>query len=71
MLNKFSDSDSIKSVCTVFTSRAYKCYTPTVIIDSDAHKFSKEAKYLGFTFNDSKCDDSDIIAANEIIVWKP
>ena len=48
----------IKSVCTVFKPKAYKRFTPTVFIGDDALKFTKEAKYLGFTFNDSKCDDS-------------
>ena len=50
----------IKSVCTVFKPKAYKRFTPTVFIGDDALKFTKEAKNLGFTFNDSKCDDSDM-----------
>ena len=41
----------IKSVCTVFKSKSYKRFTPTVFIGDDALKFTKEAKYLGFTFN--------------------
>ena len=52
----------IKSVCTGFKPKAYKRFTPTVIEDGDdALKFIKEAKYLGFTFNDSKYDDSDML----------
>ena len=51
----------IKSVCTVFKPKAYKRFTPTVFIGDDALKFTKEAKYLGFTFNDSKCDDSNML----------
>ena len=43
-----------KSICTVFKPKAYKRFTPTVFIGDDALKFTKEAKYLGFTFNDSK-----------------
>ena len=34
-----------------FYTKAYKRFTPTVFIGSDALKFTKEAKYLGFTFN--------------------
>ena len=45
--------NSIKSVCTVFKPKAYKRFTPTVFIFDDALKFTQEAKYLGFTFNDS------------------
>ena len=44
----------IKSVCTVFKPKAYKLYLPTVFTGSDALKFIKESKYLGFTFSDSK-----------------
>ena len=51
----------IKSVCTVFKPKAYKLYLPTVFIGSDALKFIKESKYLGFTFNDSKNDDCDML----------
>ena len=48
-------------VCTAFKPKAYKRFTPTVFIGDDALKFNKKAKYLGFTFNDSKCDDSDML----------
>ena len=41
------------SVCTVF-----KRYVPTIFISSDVIKFTKDAKYLVFTFNGSKYDDS-------------
>ena len=51
----------IKSVCTVFQLNVYKRFTPTVFIGDVALKFTKEAKYLGFTFNDSKYDDSDML----------
>ena len=42
-------------LCTVFKPKAYKLYFPTVFIGSDALKFIKESKYLGFTFSDD-CD---------------
>ena len=45
----------------VFKPKAYKPFIPTVFIGDDALKFVKEAKYLGCTFNDSKCDDSDML----------
>ena len=51
----------IKSVCTVFKPKAYKLYLLTVFIGSDALKFTKESKYLGFTFSDSKSDDCDML----------
>ena len=44
----------IKSVCIVFKPKAYKLYLPIVFNGSDALKFIKESKYLGFTFSDSK-----------------
>ena len=44
-----------------FIPKAYKRFTPTVFIGSDALKFTKEAKYLNFTSNDLKCDDSDTL----------
>ena len=44
-----------------FYTKAYKRFTPTVFIGSDALKFTRKAKYLGFTINDSKCDDSDML----------
>ena len=44
-----------------FKPKAYKRFIPTVFIGDDALKFTKEAKYLGFAFNDSKCDDSDML----------
>ena len=34
----------------VFKPKAYKRFTLTVFIGDDALKFTKEAKYLGFTF---------------------
>ena len=46
----------IKSVCTVFKPKAYKLYLPKVFIGSDPIKFSKESKYLGFTFIYDDCD---------------
>ena len=60
----------IKSVCTVFKPKAYKRFTPTVFIGDDALKFTKEAKYLGFTFNDSKCDDSDMLRQMRLLYAK-
>ena len=51
----------IKSVCMVFKPKVYKRFTPTVFTGDEALKCTKEAKYLGFTFNDSKCDDSDML----------
>ena len=53
--------NSIKSVCTVFRSKAYKLYLSTVFIGSDALKFLNESKYLDFTFSDSKSDDCDML----------
>ena len=41
----------INSVCTVFKPKTYKRFTPKVFIGDDALKFTKEAKYFGFTFN--------------------
>ena len=60
----------IKSVCTVFKPKAYKRFTPTVFIGDDALKFTREAKYLGFTFNDSKCDDSDMLRQMRLLYAK-
>ena len=60
----------IKSVCTIFKPKAYKRFTPTVIIGDDALKFTKEAKYLGFTFNGSKCDDSDMLRQMRLLYAK-
>ena len=48
----------IKSVCTVFKPNAYKRFTSTDFIGDDALKFAKKAKYLGFTFNDSKSNQN-------------
>ena len=62
--------NSIKSVCTVFKPKAYKQFTPTVFIGNDSLKFTKEAKYLGFTFNDSKCDDSDMLRQMRLLYAK-
>ena len=60
----------IKSVCTVFKPKSYKLYLPTVFIGSDALKFTKESKYLGFIFSDSKSDDCDIyVKTNETILY--
>ena len=44
-----------------FLSKSVRRFSLTVVIDVDALNFTKEAKYLGFTFNDSKCDDSDML----------
>ena len=60
----------IKSVCTVFKPKTYKRFTPTVFIGDVALKFTKEAKYLGFTFNDSKCDDSDMLRQMRLLYAK-
>ena len=60
----------IKSVCTVFKPKAYKLYLPTVFIGSDALKFIKESKYLGFTFNDSKSDDCDMLRQMRLLYAK-
>ena len=60
----------IKSVCTVFKPKAYKRFTPTVFIGDNALKFTKEAKYLGFTFSDSKCDDSDMLRQMRLLYAK-
>ena len=60
----------IKSVCTVFKPKVYKRFTPTVLIGDDTFKFTKEAKYLGFTFNDSKCDDSDMLRQMRLLYAK-
>ena len=49
----------IKSVC--YKPKSYKQYLPTVFIGCDALKFIKDSKYLGFTFNDSRCDDSEML----------
>ena len=48
----------------------YKRFTPTVFIGDDALIFTKEAKYLGFTFNDSKCDDSDMLRQMSLLYAK-
>ena len=42
----------------------------TVFIGDDALNFTKEAKYLGFTFNDSKCDDSDMLRQMRLLYAK-
>ena len=60
----------IKSVCTVFKPKAYKLYLPTVFIGSDALKFIKESKYLGFTFSDSKSDDCDMLRQMRLLYAK-
>ena len=62
--------DPIKSVCTVFKPIAYKRFTPTDFIGDDALTFTKEAKYIGFTFNDSKCDDSDMLRQMRLLYAK-
>ena len=51
-----TDNDILfNHIKSVFKPKAYKQFTPTVFIGDDALRFTKEAKYLGFTFNDSKC----------------
>ena len=60
----------IKSICTVFKPKAFKRFIPTVFIGDDPLKFTKEAKYLGFTFNDSKCDDSDMLRQMRLLYAK-
>ena len=60
----------IKLVCTVFKLKAYKRFTPTVFIGDDALKFTKEAKYLDFTLNNSKCDDSDTLRQMRLLYVK-
>ena len=60
----------IKSVCTVFKPKAYKRFTPKVFIGDDALKFTRETKYSGFTFNDSKCDDSDLLRQMRLLYAK-
>ena len=62
--------NSIKSLCTVFKPKAYERFTPTVFIGDDALKFTREAKYLGFTFNNSKCDDSDMLRQMRLLYAK-
>ena len=59
------------SVCTVFKPKAIsKLYLPTVFIGSDALKFIKESKYLGFTFSDSKSDDCDMLRQMRLLYAK-
>ena len=71
-----TDSDNdilfnpVKSVYTFFKLKAYKRFTPTVFIGDDALKFTTEAKYLGFTFNDFKCDDSDMLRKIRLLYAK-
>ena len=60
----------IKSVCTVFKPKAYKLYLPTVFIGSDALKFMKKSKCLGFTFSDSKSDDCDMLRQMRLLFAK-
>ena len=54
----------ITSVCTVFKSKAYKLYIPTVFSGHKALQYISESKYLEFSFSDSKCDAT----SNEISV---
>ena len=61
----------LNQLITVFKTKAYKQFTPTVFIGDDALKFIKEAKYLGFTFNYSKCDDSDMLRQMGLLYAKP
>ena len=60
-----SDNDilfnPIKSICTIFKPKAYKLYLPPVFFGSDALKYVADTKSLGFSFCDSKQDDSDIL----------
>ena len=58
------------SVCAVFKPKVYKLYFPTVFIGSDALKFIKESKYLGFTFDDSKSDDCDMLRQMRLLYAK-
>ena len=51
----------ITSVCTVFKPKAYKQYLPNDFIGKKALKYISDSKYLGFSFSDSKCDDSDML----------
>ena len=51
----------IKSICTVFKSKGYKLYLPTVFIGQEALKYVSESKYLSFSFSDSKRDDCDML----------
>ena len=60
----------IKSVCTVFKSKAYKLYLPTIFIGTDALKFIKESKYLGFTFSVWKSDDCDMLRQMRLLYAK-
>ena len=46
------------------------CHCFYTININDALKFTKEAKYLGFTFNDSKCDDSDMLRQMRLLYAK-
>ena len=60
----------VKSMYTVFIPKAYKLYLPTVFIGSDALIFILESKYLGFTFNDSKSDDCDMLRQMRLLYSK-
>ena len=60
----------IKSVCIVFKPKAYKRFTPTAFIGDDALKFTKESQYLGFTFNEFKCDDSGMLRQMRLLYAK-
>ena len=55
---------------TVFKPKAYQLYLPTVFIGSDALKFNKESKHLGFTFSDSKSDDCDMLQQMRLLYAK-
>ena len=59
------------SQCVLFSKpKAYKLYLPTVFIGSDALKFIKESKFLGFTFSDSKSDDCDMLRQMRLLYAK-
>ena len=49
---------------------AYKRFIQTICIGDGELKFTNEAKYLGFTFNDSKCDDSDMLRQIRLLYAK-
>ena len=47
--------------CVVFLNQKLIKIYSNFFIATNVLKFTKETKHLDFTFNDSKCDDSDIL----------
>jgi hypothetical protein len=50
-----------KSVCLIFKPKLYKLHCPEVFLNGEKLKYASSVKYLGILFNETMCDDDDIL----------